>query len=223
MPHVPASSLLYEQPAPWRLVKSLNAICLVALMALLIHPSTVRAQANPDASLSARDVSRVVGAPRARPLKDGELEKETAKVAALLRCPVCQGLSVADSPSTMARNMRSQTGELLAAGYDQEQVLSYFESSYGEFVRLRPPLRGVNWVVWLAPIAGLLLGCVAVVVTLRRLKRKGKPQSSPAGGSGKESLPDDPELAQYVSAVRRLVDEREGIDVRETGGSAERG
>ena len=39
--------------------------------------------------------------------------------------------------------------ELLAAGYDQEQILAYFEHSYGEFVRLQPPLRGVNWLVWL--------------------------------------------------------------------------
>ncbi len=73
----------------------------------------------------------------------------TEDVAGLLRCPVCQGLSVADSPATMAVNMKAQVREMLAAGYDQEQILAYFEHSYGEFVRLQPPLRGVNWLVWL--------------------------------------------------------------------------
>src|SRR6185295_5186397 len=85
----------------------------------------------------------------------------------LLRCPVCQGLSVADSPSTMASNMRAQVRELLAAGYDQDQVLAYYERSYGEFVRLQPSLHGVNWLVWLAPVAGLLLGGAVIAWALR--------------------------------------------------------
>ena len=33
--------------------------------------------------------------------------------------------------------MKPQVRELVAAGYDQEQILAYFERSYGEFVRLR--------------------------------------------------------------------------------------
>jgi hypothetical protein len=45
---------------------------------------------------------------------------------------------------------------MLAAGYEQKQILSYFEYSYGEFVLLQPPLRGVNFkFVWLAPVLGL--------------------------------------------------------------------
>src|SRR3989304_2289470 len=70
-------------------------------------------------------------------------------------------------PATMALNMKSQVKEMLGAGYDEEQILSYFERSYGEFVRLRPPLRGVNWLVWLAPVAGLLAGGAAVRWALR--------------------------------------------------------
>ena len=81
-----------------------------------------------------------VGPPRGPALSGAPLEEATARVADLLRCPVCQGLSVGDSPSTMASNMRAQVKDLAAAGYDQEQILAYFERSYGEFVRLKPPL-----------------------------------------------------------------------------------
>jgi cytochrome c-type biogenesis protein CcmH len=107
----------------------------------------------------------------------------------------------------MAQNMRAQVKDLLAAGYDQEQILAYFEGSYGEFVRLKPPLRGVNWLVWLAPLAGLLLGAVVVAWALRRPRL-------PAGGAGEDgapaaadlpgpdTLPADPVLSRHLLRVR---------------------
>jgi cytochrome c-type biogenesis protein CcmH len=124
-------------------------------------------------------------------------------VAGLLRCPVCQGLSVADSPATMAVNMKAQVKELLADGYDQEQILAYFERSYGEFVRLQPPLRGVNWLVWLAPLAALALGAWAVRRALGARRASGGEPASPPPGP--DTLPDDPELARYVLRVRELA------------------
>jgi cytochrome c-type biogenesis protein CcmH len=150
------------------------------------------------------DPSSVVGPPRAGQLTGDALEKRTHEVAALLRCPVCQGLSVADSPSTMATNMRGQVRDLVAAGYDQEQILAYFERSYGEFVRLQPPLRGVNWLVWLAPIAGLL-GGGAVVWWALRGPRAAASDPEPAVADdlpGPDTLPDDPDLAPYVLRIR---------------------
>ena len=144
--------------------------------------------------------------PRGVPLQGDALVQQTQEISARLRCPVCQGLSVADSPSSMAQNMKVEVRELLAAGYDQEQVLAVFERSYGEFVRLDPPLRGVNWLVWGAPVAGLLAGLAAVAWVFRR---------SPASASGAaldaeavvaaDALPEDPGLAPYVLKVRELA------------------
>jgi cytochrome c-type biogenesis protein CcmH len=145
----------------------------------------------------------VVGPPQGKPLTGAELEAETKRVALLLRCPVCQGLSVAESPSSMALNMREQVRELVAAGFQEDQVLRYFERSYGEFVRLEPPLRGVNWIVWLAPIAGLLAGGFVVFRTLRGPKRTGAlPTEGEPAAAG---LADDPELGPYLARVRELA------------------
>ena len=110
------------------------------------------------------------------------LDTRTEEVGGLLRCPVCQGLSVAASPSTMASNMKAEVRGLLASGYTEEQVLAYFERSYGEFVRLQPPLRGVNWLVWLGPLAGLLAGGATVFLALRR-SRGGSSGRTPAEAS----------------------------------------
>ncbi|MET0555804.1 MAG: cytochrome c-type biogenesis protein [Vicinamibacteria bacterium] len=154
------------------------------------------------AQAPADDPAAVVGPPRAAQLAGTALEARTKDVGALLRCPVCQGLSVADSPSEMAVSMRHQVRDLLAAGYDQEQILQYFERSYGEFVRLRPPLRGVNWIVWLAPALGLLAGACVVGWALRG-PRAAAPAEAPASAAlDRDALPDDPALHPYVLRIR---------------------
>jgi cytochrome c-type biogenesis protein CcmH/NrfF len=110
---------------------------------------------------------------------------------------------VADSPATMARNMKAEVREKLAAGYDQEQILEYFERSYGEFVRLEPPMRGVNWLVWSGPLIGLLGGGVAVAWALRRSARG--PISPLSDLPSRGALPDDARLAAAVRRVRNLA------------------
>lgn len=115
------------------------------------------------------DAAQFVGAPKGAPLRAATLERRTNEVSALLRCPVCQGLSVADSPAEMAINMKRQVRDLLARGYSEEQILSYFEQSYGEFVRLEPKFEGVNALVWLLPIAALIAGVLIVISKMRKL------------------------------------------------------
>jgi len=106
----------------------------------------------------------------------------------------------------MAVNMKAQVREMLAAGYDQEQILAYFEHSYGEFVRLRPPLRGVNWLVWLAPVLGLVAGAVAIIRALRSSARSSAAaETSVNEVPGRDTLPADPELARHVLRVRALA------------------
>ena len=162
-------------------------------------------------------VASVAGAPRGPRLTGAALEAEAKRIAAVLRCPVCQGLSVGDSPSAMATNMRQQIRELVAAGFDEDQILSYFEASYGEFVRLEPPLRGVNWLVWLAPALGLVLGLGVVWWVLRGASASGEPvhadlsadAAAPATPPSAEvvldPLPEDPALAQAVLRVRETA------------------
>jgi cytochrome c-type biogenesis protein CcmH len=162
--------------------------------------SAVAQETAPDAAPQ-EDPRDVVGAPRGRKLAGAELVTRTEEVGGLLRCPVCQGLSVADSPATMATNMKARVRELLAEGYDEEQILAYFERSYGEFVRLEPPRRGINWLVWLAPPAAFLGG---VALLARTMKRR-RPGPREAGTTSPEPAVDDPELAPYVLRVRELA------------------
>ena len=116
------------------------------------------------------DAAQFVGEPKGVALQGAALVRRTMEVASLLRCPVCQGMSVADSPSTVALDMKAQARELLARGYSEEQILSYFERSHGEFVLLKPKFRGVNALVWVLPLLALLIGVVLVSLKLRKLE-----------------------------------------------------
>jgi cytochrome c-type biogenesis protein CcmH len=140
-------------------------------------------------SLKVPDAAQFVGPPKGTPLAGDPLFQRTNEVAALLRCPVCQGMSVADSPAEMAINMKSQVHELLARGYTEEQILQYFELSYGQFVLLKPK----SPVVWVLPIIALVIGAAIVFFKIRKLG--GEANSQPA------AAPEDP----YVARVRDLV------------------
>ncbi len=143
---------------------------------------------------SAPDASMFVGAPQGQPLSGAALDAKTVEVASLLRCPVCQGMSIADSPSEMAVNMKHQVRDLLARGFTQEQILDYFERSYGQFVLLKPKFRGVNSLVWVLPILVLAAGAV---LAIRKMKKLERPSDAATGR---------PDEDPYLARVRDLID-----------------
>lgn len=98
-------------------------------------------------------------------------EDTVREIAAQLRCVVCQSLSVADSPSETAHQMREIIRERLAAGETPEQVTAYFVEKYGLWILLAPPRQGFNLLVWVLPFVGLGIGLVVVAVLVRRWSR----------------------------------------------------
>jgi len=141
------------------------------------------------------DAAQFVGQPQGTPLSGPQLERKTMEISSELRCPVCQGLAIGDSPSIMAANMKAQVRELLERGYTEQQILSYFEKSYGQFVLLKPKFQGVNALVWVLPIAVLAIGLVLVVSKAKKL------ETAPAAAPTEEPT-DDP----YLARVRDLVE-----------------
>lgn len=99
------------------------------------------------------------------------LEQRTSAVASELRCPVCQGLSIQDSPSELAQQMRAVVRDQLAAGRTPDEVKRYFVDKYGEWILLEPQARGFNVLIYVLPVAAVLVGAAAVVVAVRRWSR----------------------------------------------------
>ena len=96
------------------------------------------------------------------------VDQRTYELAKILRCPVCQGLSVADSRSDAAVAMKNRIEELVALGYSNEQIIDYFVERYGEFTLLRP--KDEHRLVWLAPGVVFILGVLVVVFRMDRTR-----------------------------------------------------
>jgi len=94
------------------------------------------------------------------------------EIAEQLRCVVCQNLSVADSPSEMAGQMRGVIKERLASGERPDQVVAYFVDKYGEWILLSPPRRGFTLLVWILPAVAVIVGIGIVALVLRRWTRR---------------------------------------------------
>src|SRR5438270_7820833 len=95
------------------------------------------------------------------------LDQRVHDVASQLRCPICQGESVADSPSQLARQMRGVIRQQLQEGKSEQEVIQYFQASYGEQIAWSPPWQGFTLLAWLVPIGLLLLGVVVLFFVLR--------------------------------------------------------
>jgi len=102
------------------------------------------------------------------PVSGDLLSDRTNKLARILRCPVCQALSVADSNSDTARAMYVRIEGFVAEGYTDEQIVDYFVDTYGEWVRLDPKAEGANLVLWLLPVGVLLVGALLIGASSRR-------------------------------------------------------
>jgi len=107
-----------------------------------------------------------------------EVEDRTREIASELRCVVCQNLSVADSPSDLAKEMRNLVREQVQQGKSREEIQAYFVSRYGEYVLLSPPKRGFNLLVWGLPFLAIVAGGGVVYLVARRWT-----EQSPVGRS----------------------------------------
>lgn len=111
------------------------------------------------------------------------LEERTRAVASQLRCPVCQGNSIQDSPSELAQEMKGVVRDQLAAGKRPDEVIQYFVDKYGEWILLEPKPSGFNLVAYLLPVIGLLGGGLVIWRSVRKwTAAPAAPDDAPATG-----------------------------------------
>jgi len=85
-------------------------------------------------------------------LEDARLEARAREISRELRCVVCQNQSIDDSDAPLAKDLRLVVRERLLAGDSDDEVMAFVTMRYGEYVRLKPDLRGDTLLLWLAPL-----------------------------------------------------------------------
>jgi len=83
-----------------------------------------------------------------------------------IKCPVCQGESIANSPAQMARDMMSLVNDRVDEGATDQEIVDELLNSYSGAVLLDPPASGGTLALWLAPLAALGVG-IAVILWWR--------------------------------------------------------
>jgi len=119
-----------------------------------------------------------------RPTSGAPPSDPVRNLAADLRCPACQGESVADSRSPIAAAMRAVVAAQLAEGRSPDEVRAYFAERYGPEVLATPPARGIGLLLWVGPAFVLLAVAVAAMLTHRQ---PGRRHRAPPAGSGQPS------------------------------------
>lgn len=85
------------------------------------------------------------------------------EIGSRIKCPVCQGESIANSPSQMAEDMMDLVAERVSAGVPDQEIIDELLGSYSGAVLLDPPASGSTLILWLAPALALVLGIVVIV------------------------------------------------------------
>lgn len=116
-------------------------------------------------------VALVTLAIAARPTGPQTLDGHVRSVASELRCMECQGLSLADANTSTAEASRADIRRRIQRGESDEQIKAAYVQTYGEFVLMRPGDRGLSLIVWILPLAVLVVGGVGIAFALRRWRR----------------------------------------------------
>jgi cytochrome c-type biogenesis protein CcmH len=133
-----------------------------------------------------------------RPTTAPTRAEQARLIAAELRCPDCQALSVAESHTHAADAIRAEIAEQLAAGRSVDEVRQHFVDRYGQWILLQP----ADPLIWLLPVVVVLSG-VAVFAWWIRGRR---------GQAHGEGIDPDRPLPPDEAARRAVRDELEALD-----------
>ena len=106
---------------------------------------------------------------------DSAAQDRVDSLGARIKCPVCQGEAIGDSPSETARAMVEIVEEKVAAGETDSQIVDYFTARYGDGILLDPPFAGRTLLVWLLPVVAVAGGVWMIMTRRRKPSEVGSP------------------------------------------------
>lgn len=108
----------------------------------------------------------------AAPLAEDEaVEARLIGISEEMRCLVCQNESLAGSHADLAEDLRREIRAQIKQGKSDQDVMDFMVTRYGDFVRYRPPVKPITWLLWFGPFLLLIVGIVALVAYLLRRGR----------------------------------------------------
>jgi cytochrome c-type biogenesis protein CcmH len=85
-----------------------------------------------------------------------------------IRCPVCNGESVAQSDADISKQIRTDIAQRLQEGQSADEIRAYYAAKYGDSILVTPQSNGLVALVWIIPVAALVLAIAGLVFAFRR-------------------------------------------------------
>jgi cytochrome c-type biogenesis protein CcmH len=139
-------------------------------------------------------------------LAEEPLTPTALEISNNLNCPVCEGQSVRDSNSQLARDMRRTVQELLDDGYTEDEVYDYFVDRYGVGILREPPKSGFFMTLWWAPVIGIAIGALVLGTFLTQRKKPSSGTQAQSASEGSSDSTDD-DLSEYERRVLRDLED----------------
>ena len=99
-------------------------------------------------------------------LANPKLESRARHISQELRCVVCQNQTIDDSDAPLAHDLRVLLRQRLLKGDSDSAAEAFLVKRYGTYVLLKPPLESETLLLWLGPLAALLVGSLGLAVYL---------------------------------------------------------
>lgn len=125
------------------------------------------------------------------------MDDEVNRIGKSLYCPVCPNTPLDQCSTQACVQWRAQIKEMLQNGKSETQIRDYFVSQYGDRVLGAPPAEGFNWLAYILPVIGVLVGGAIVWVALRNRVR----------GAATESPEKIPIPSEYAERIERELKE----------------
>jgi cytochrome c-type biogenesis protein CcmH len=86
-----------------------------------------------------------------------ENEQRYYKLISEFRCPKCLNQSIADSNAGISEDLRNIVYEKIEAGLTDDEIRLFLKERYGDFILYQPEVKGVNLILWFAPVLVMLV------------------------------------------------------------------
>src|SRR5512135_1742832 len=96
------------------------------------------------------------------------LDDEVNRIAKNLYCPVCPNTPLDVCSTQACVGWRAQIKDMLVQGKNEQQIRDYFVEKFGQQVLGAPPAQGFNWLAYILPFVGIILGATVAWFTVRQ-------------------------------------------------------
>ena len=95
-------------------------------------------------------------------------EQQILSIERTIKCPVCRSQSVETSDAQVSATIRTYIGLQVRGGKTPEEIRDSLALTYGDGVLLNPPASGLGSLVFVIPVAALIIAVAGLFFVFRR-------------------------------------------------------